>query len=99
MSESYELSVASHFVRFSLSYQRLLALKVKDAVRQGVYVYDEIGYFNGAEEVLIEGVRVLRHNSRYAVLSKAAQAVFRTSNTYTSYFAFDHTKDDVGVYI
>lgn len=99
MSENYELSVASHFVRCSLSYQRLLALKVKDAVRQGIYVYDEVGYFNGAEEILIEGIRVLRRNNRYAVLSKAAQAVFRTSNTYTSYFTFDHSTDDVGVYI
>lgn len=91
--------VPAKFVRVSLNYQAILALKLSKGLSQNVYVYDKIGYFADAEIKVFDSVRYSYKQGKYAVLSVAAQEAFRTANTYRQYSNMSLSEDTTGLYI
>ncbi|GLV46439.1 hypothetical protein CBL_20778 [Carabus blaptoides fortunei] len=96
-------SVCGKFVRSSLTVQGNLAGKVAKHLNEKVYVYDLVDKFKEATVLVVDGIRVLMVDGKYAVLSQAAQTVFRTlpqsQNTYRQYAVFTTQLDDVGLYV
>lgn len=101
MSESSQ--IASKFTRFSLKVQQQLALSVANSLNSTVYVYDSSNTFVGAEEILVNKVRVLKKQIvgyiYYGVLSSAAQATIPTANTYRQFSDGELSSHVVGIYI
>jgi len=86
MSSSSLSNIAAQFVRESLRVQIGLAKQVQSSLQSDIYLFDITGRFDGAETILVSNIRVLKTQSGlYAVLGQAAQAVFKTTNTYSQY--------------
>ncbi|KAF6208316.1 hypothetical protein GE061_016770 [Apolygus lucorum] len=77
-----------------------LARKVQAEVgEKAIYLFDQIGYFNNASQVVIADIRVVTRDDDFAILSVAAQGAFLTSNTYCQ-FTVDPSAvviDNIGV--
>lgn len=93
--------LASRFVRYSLAAQQNLARGVLPSIESNkIYVYDQCNFFHDATSVVIGTTRVLRKDGKYAVNSVAAQAIFRSINTYLQYSSpSDLRIDEIGVFI
>ncbi|KAF6208318.1 hypothetical protein GE061_016772 [Apolygus lucorum] len=80
----------------SLAQVRLAQTVQAEVSNSSIYLFDQIGYFNNASQIVIADVRVVLKDDDYAVLSVAAQGAFLTANTYCQSMRDGYAAEAVG---